>query len=772
MPRHDNNRILNQRYELTTAIASGGTGTIYKTRDKLLNRWVALKSFHYPPEKAHICRREAEIAASLSHPNIVTVHDIIESDGRVYLLMEYIDGKTLADLLAQRGRLSIDEAIEIGCELSKALGYAHARRIVHRDVNPNNIMLGVDGRIKLMDFGMALKAGIPMHSPTLECGGSDFGTLCYMPPECLMGKPGDARSDQFSLGAVLYRILAGVPPFVGNSVLAIAYRVLMENPPPIRGKNADVLERFEETIFQLLKKNPGERFRNMDEVRFNLQRMRRASSIRFYVKTLPQTKHKTSLEQLKSWVRESRKKGEGNVILIPGEQGIGKSLLVANLCSEMRQEGVLCLVGFADDSAETYPYFSFRDLFRNYCKLDDAFYHLPNLTDSELANIANRLLPFLSEESEGLLPFLMNLIGISFEEQGMPQLHELGEKEQEDNTHKAVRGWLRGAADDSPVIVHLDDLQWADPKSLDLFVGLFDLVKTNPITLIGTYRPERDKRCNSLPEEARRRCPEHYHQIALNRIYQIDGKWGIVPFEYTRDAKPKTAKRYTFADSFSGVAEVPDFGFAVSAGVNKPPRIGSVCNSLEWEFYRNYGGIIEIRDGSLFLASHIGEGGPFEFPFVRTVENPFPKKGNFAVRVKMQYLASRQNGAGFEICCPMPQNQTDRPIDYRPSVEVWQDNSGVKGLKIQLLETATFCISESPDLEPHQYEFRFFLDNGQNELQTWVDGKMVGFFRGNYPFKGDFPRPNGMWFGQYLPEKTSLGWSDFRVDWVEIIELE
>jgi serine/threonine-protein kinase len=108
--------------------------------------------------------------------------------------MEYIDGKSLADLLAERRHLSIDEAIEIGCELSKALGYAHARRIVHRDVNPNNIMLGVDGRIKLMDFGMALKAGIPTQ------GTSDFGTLGYMPPECLMGKDGDAKSDQFSLG--------------------------------------------------------------------------------------------------------------------------------------------------------------------------------------------------------------------------------------------------------------------------------------------------------------------------------------------------------------------------------------------------------------------------------------------------------------------------------------------------------------------------------------------------------------------------------------------
>jgi serine/threonine-protein kinase len=194
MPPHDKIIILNQRYELTTAIASGGTGTIYKTKDRLLNRWVALKSFHYPPEKVDVCRREAEIAASLSHPNIVTVHDIIESDGRVYLLMEYIDGKTLADLLAERRHLSIDEAIEIGCELSKALGYAHARRIVHRDVNPNNIMLGVDGRIKLMDFGMALKAGIPTQ------GTSDFGTLGYMPPECLMGKDGDAKSDQFSLG--------------------------------------------------------------------------------------------------------------------------------------------------------------------------------------------------------------------------------------------------------------------------------------------------------------------------------------------------------------------------------------------------------------------------------------------------------------------------------------------------------------------------------------------------------------------------------------------
>jgi len=190
-------------------------------------------------------------------------------------------------------------------------------------------MLGVDGRIKLMDFGMALKAGIPTQ------GTSDFGTLAYMPPECLMGNNGDARSDQFSLGAVLYHILAGALPFQGNNLLAIAHRVLMEDPPPIREINADVLKRLEETVFRLLRKNPGNRFRNMEEVRFHLQQARRDSSIRPKLQTSIQTKHKASLEQLKSWVRENRKNGEGNVILIPGEQGIGKSLLVANLCGEM-----------------------------------------------------------------------------------------------------------------------------------------------------------------------------------------------------------------------------------------------------------------------------------------------------------------------------------------------------------------------------------------------------------------------------------------------------
>ena len=749
MQLYNKNIILNQRYELTTVIASGGTGIIYKSRDKLLYRWVAIKSFHYPPEKADVCRREAEIAAGLSHPNIVTVHDIIESDERIYLIMEYIDGKTLADFLAERRQLSIDEAIEIGCELSKVLSYAHARRIVHRDVNPNNIMLGVDGRIKLMDFGMALKAGIPTK------GISDFGTLGYMPPECLMGNDGDTRSDQFSLGAVLYHILTGVQAFGGNNVLAIARRILTKTTPFIREKNVDVLARLEKTIFRLLEKDPSKRFRNMEEVRFHLQQGRRTNLVRYNPTTSLQTEHKSSLEQLKSLVRGSRKNGRGNVILIPGEEKIGKSLLVANLCNEMSHEGVLCFTGAADESAENYPYFSFRALFKNYCELDEIFNypsHLLNwfgklkpqsLINSEPANIANKLSQFLSGESERLLPFLTNLIGIPFEEQGKPELHELGEKDQEINTHKAVQEWLRCAADNSSVIVHLDNLQWADGKSFDLFVDLFDLVKTNPITLIGAYRPDRDKRCISLSEEARRRCPEYYHQIALNRIYQTDGKWGIIPFDIIKNAKQKTIDRYAF-------------GLPVADKL------------LEWEFYQNYGGIIEIRDGSLFLASQIGEGGPYEFPFVRTVENPFPKEGNFAVRVKMQYLASRQNGAGFAICCPMPQNHTNKPVDYHQIVAIWQDNSASKLLLVQLLERARFCIGESPDLEIHQYEFRFFFDVPESQIQAWVDGKMIGLWVG----LERYPRPDAMWFGQYQPAKTSLGWSDFRVDWVEIVELE
>jgi eukaryotic-like serine/threonine-protein kinase len=252
------------RYELQELIGHGGMSSVYKARDALLERNVAVKLLHeqYGSDEEFVERfkREARSAARLQHPNIVTVIDRGEDDGRQYIVFEHIDGENLKEFLVRKGRLDVREALEIALEIARALSFAHGHGLVHRDVKPQNVLLNGDGRAKVTDFGIA--RSLDVDSGMTQTG-TVLGTSNYLAPEQANGKPVDAQSDVYSLGIVLYELLAGEVPFPGESFVVVAMKHVHEPPPSILEVRRDVPLRVADAIDRALEKDPSQRFPTM-----------------------------------------------------------------------------------------------------------------------------------------------------------------------------------------------------------------------------------------------------------------------------------------------------------------------------------------------------------------------------------------------------------------------------------------------------------------------------------------------------------------------------
>jgi eukaryotic-like serine/threonine-protein kinase len=252
------------RYELEELIGTGGMSSVYRAHDRLLERKVALKILHehYTRDDDYVerFRREARLAAQLSHPNIVTVIDRGESDSRQFIVFEYVEGENLKELVERRGPLPVRRALELGIEIGSALAFAHDSGLVHRDVKPQNVLLG-DGRAKVTDFGIARSIDVK-HGLTQT--GTVLGTSDYISPEQASGEHVDAQSDVYSLGAVLYELLTGEPPFSGDSFVAIALRHVNDPPPSASARRPDVPLRVDTAIQRALAKEPEDR-PTMDE---------------------------------------------------------------------------------------------------------------------------------------------------------------------------------------------------------------------------------------------------------------------------------------------------------------------------------------------------------------------------------------------------------------------------------------------------------------------------------------------------------------------------
>jgi len=253
------------RYRIVGVIGQGGLTTVYKALDTRLNRFVALRLLHphfaRDPEFERRFRHEAEVLTCLNHPNIVQMYDYGKAEGTTYLVVEYVDGRSLSDILAEGKPLDVDYAVEIVRQVGEALSCAHRQGVIHRDIKPSNILIANDGRVLLSDFGLAIAHG----QPTLTDIGTVVVTPTYMSPEQARGEPLDRRSDIYSLGTVLYELLAGRLPFTAENLLELVHEVVHEEPPPLRRFNPAVSPALEQAVLRSLAKDPGQRYQSVDE---------------------------------------------------------------------------------------------------------------------------------------------------------------------------------------------------------------------------------------------------------------------------------------------------------------------------------------------------------------------------------------------------------------------------------------------------------------------------------------------------------------------------
>jgi len=255
--------MLSNRYRLEAKLGSGGMSTVYLAVDETLGRKVAVKVLHQEisdqPDQLERFRREARAVAQLSHPNLVGVIDAGEEGGRPFIVFEYVPGQTLKQRINQEGGLPLDEAVAYAIEIGRGLQAAHQARLVHRDVKPQNVLIDAEGRAKITDFGIALS----MESHGLTATGRVLGTTDYVSPEQAMGKEIDARTDVYSLGVLLYEMLAGEVPFKAETQVGVAMKHVNETVPNVQRRRPDASAATAAAIERATAKDPADRYPDM-----------------------------------------------------------------------------------------------------------------------------------------------------------------------------------------------------------------------------------------------------------------------------------------------------------------------------------------------------------------------------------------------------------------------------------------------------------------------------------------------------------------------------
>ena len=272
------NTLFDGRYRIVRKLGTGGMANVYLAEDEVLGRRVAIKILndrHAGDDQfVERFRREAKNAASLSHPNIVSIYDRGEAEGTYYIAMEYLDGRSLKELIVARGPAPVPVAIDYARQILTAIRFAHRHGIVHRDIKPHNVLVDAEGRLKVTDFGIA-RAGVSQMTEA----GSIIGTAQYLSPEQAKGAPVDQTSDLYSVGVVLYELLTGVVPFSGDTPVEIAMKHLSSAPEPPSAKRAEIPRELDLVVLRALAKDPADRYQSAEEMDADLARVARGAAV-------------------------------------------------------------------------------------------------------------------------------------------------------------------------------------------------------------------------------------------------------------------------------------------------------------------------------------------------------------------------------------------------------------------------------------------------------------------------------------------------------------
>jgi class 3 adenylate cyclase len=520
------------RYTVQRFLGEGGKKRVYLAHDHRLDRDVAcalIKSEGLDEAGRARVQREAQAMGRLGdHPHIVTVYDIGEENGQPLIVCQFMSGGSLDDLLdrAEHRRLPVPRALRLAEEVCQALAHAHQRGVVHRDLKPSNVWLTQDGTAKLGDFGLAL--ALDRSRLTLE--GMMVGTVAYMPPEQALGRAADARSDLYALGAVLYEMVTGRPPFLGDDAVAIISQHI--NTPPVAPSwhNPEVPRALEALILRLLAKPPEERPESAAIVREALGAI--GSAAAGGDRVAPEDANpldrlaggvfvgrEREMDELRAGVEESLS-GHGRLFMLVGEPGIGKTRTAEELITYARLRKAQALWGRCYEGDGAPAYWPWVQAIRSYVHDGD-----PKALLSEMGSGAAIIAQVVSEVRERL--------------PGLPEPPGLAPEQARFRLFDSVTTFLKNAAQRQPLVLVLDDLHWADKPSLLLLQFLAREMRGARLLVIGTYRDVDLRRQHPLSQTLGELNREQLSQrIVLRGLHQNDVARFI---EVTAGLKPPAA---------------------------------------------------------------------------------------------------------------------------------------------------------------------------------------------------------------------------------------
>ena len=311
---------INDRYEIVKSIGEGGMANVYLAIDLILDRKVAVKVLRgdLANDEKFIRRfqREAKSVSDLSHPNIVEVYDVGEEDGQYYIVMEYIEGKTLKQLINKRGALTLPEVIDIMTQLTDGLAHAHEAYIIHRDIKPQNIMILDNGLVKITDFGIAMATNATQLTQT----NSVMGSVHYLPPEQASGKGSTIKSDIYSLGILMYELITGSVPFKGDNAVEIALKHMKEKIPSVRKQNPLIPQSVENIILKATAKNPRNRYDSVREMHDDLVTALERDNEKKYVYPYPENDIDDTVVVPKVTNNQANKKPDKEIVPAPDDE--------------------------------------------------------------------------------------------------------------------------------------------------------------------------------------------------------------------------------------------------------------------------------------------------------------------------------------------------------------------------------------------------------------------------------------------------------------------
>ncbi len=495
------------RYYILKKIDEGGRGVIYKAKDTVLNRVVAVKVF----KKAFLSEeaqsrfvREAETVAKLNHPNIVSIQEIgaapvtakelgvkgwikgeSKEEEKQFFVLEFVDGMSLRNLMATypEGKCDIQTILRTGVDVCKALRYAHSQGVLHGDIKPEDILITQEGIAKLMDFGLAKMLGeLSITKEGIVAG------VTYVAPEMALGKDADTRSDLYSLGAVLYEMVTGKPPFHGEDPAKILFNHIHEIPVSPSELNPKVPKALAECIMKLLEKEPGKRFQTAEDLLKVLRGITEDFLREVYVpsrepsvvvpsprppalKEIRLINRVEEMDVLRELV-DRAVHGEGGVAFLYGEAGIGKTRLARELGAYARLLGMQVLSGrcpalFRMNGVP--PYVLWKEVIKDY---------LEDCTPEQLYKVIG----YYPGEVSKLVPELKQKL------RAFPESLPISAEHERDRLFEAVSQFVTNISKDTPLLVVLDDLQWTDQSSLLLLHYLARGVSKESLLLLGAYR--------------------------------------------------------------------------------------------------------------------------------------------------------------------------------------------------------------------------------------------------------------------------------------------